>query len=142
MDVRERIDTEGLTVWLNGRLPGGGEPLSVSSLDAHSPLQSFLLIRGESRWLLRCPARGASAEVREAVRREAQLLSALKASEIPHPAFIALCADRGVIGREFSLSEAPSGVRIEDPLPDPYAYDSHARRALSFEMTRVLALIA
>jgi len=105
--LREFLDAAGL---------GSGE-LEVTEIgDGHSNL-SFLVRRGESRFVLRRPPLGELAPSANNVLRESRVLAALATTTIPVPELLASCEDEGVVGAPFFVMSFVDGVTVNDRIP-------------------------
>jgi aminoglycoside phosphotransferase (APT) family kinase protein len=104
--LREFLDAEAL---------GGGEIEAAELGDGHSNL-TFLLRRGEDRFVLKRPPRGKLAASANDVLREARILQALEATPVPAPRVLALCDDPAVIGAPFFVMSHVEGAAINDGL--------------------------
>jgi aminoglycoside phosphotransferase (APT) family kinase protein len=96
--------------------------------------------RGGERFVLRRPARVAVQRAEEGLAREFRILTALGGSDVPHPAAVALCEDRSVIGSVFLLMEHVDGLNPMPPL-DPTIDAPAGRRQIAFAMVDALAAI-
>jgi aminoglycoside phosphotransferase (APT) family kinase protein len=131
------MDMDRLAGWLDSQGLEPGQPLTSSRLTGGSSNVMFALARGESRWVLRRPAKVAIDRANEGMRREFRILSALGGSGVPHPAVVALCEDHDVLGCTFYVMEQLEGVH---PLPAPVALDNDAgRQVLAYSMVDALA---
>jgi aminoglycoside phosphotransferase (APT) family kinase protein len=102
---------EPLAEFLDAAGLGAGEVDAVPIGDGHSNL-SFLLRRGDERFVLRRPPRGDLAPSANAVLREADVLEALGGSAVPVPRVLAKCDDREVVGAPFFVMEFIEGRSI------------------------------
>lgn len=108
--IREFLDAAGL---------GAGELSAAMVGDGHSNL-SFLLRRGEERFVLRRPPRGELAPSANDVLREARVLTALAATPVPVPTVLAVCEDASLIGAPFFVMSFVEGVALGDGLPSGF----------------------
>jgi aminoglycoside phosphotransferase (APT) family kinase protein len=105
--LREFLDQESL----------GSGTLAVEPIgDGHSNL-TFLLSRGDERYVLRRPPRGELSKSANDVLRESRVLTALAATAVPVPTVLARCEDEGVIGAPFFVMSLVEGEPIGERLP-------------------------
>jgi len=105
--LRRYLDEVGL---------GRGELSAQPIGDGHSNL-TFLIERGDERFVLRRPPRGELAPSANDVIREARVLEALDATALPLPSVLAQCDDPEVIGAPFFVMDFIGGSPINDGLP-------------------------
>ncbi len=131
------IDLDRVGAWLDSQDLEPGLPLAAEQISGGRSNVMFRLSRGQSRWVLRRPAKVAIARANDGMVREFRILAALAGSGVPHPAVVALCEDHDVLGCTFYVMQEVVGVH---PLPAPPALDDDDGRAqLSFAMTDALA---
>ena len=135
---RPLVDPDALARYLDERLGEGG-PLGVERHQVGHSNETFFVTRGEDRWVLRRPPRGAFLPTAHDVKREFTVLDALKDTPVRTPRPILLCEDTDVIGVPFYLMERVDGVVIRTELPDAYAGDPSATRGLGEEVVAALA---
>ncbi|MGZ6142641.1 MAG: phosphotransferase family protein [Myxococcales bacterium] len=106
----ERIDPARLEPFLRAALPGAAGPVSVLQFPrGHSNL-TYLVRVGEREAVLRRPPFGVKVKSAHDMKREFDILSALKGVYPRAPRPIAFCDDESVIGAKFYLMERVSGV--------------------------------
>ena len=140
-DAPTLVDPARLAPWLDaaGVAPGGD--LAVEPLPGGASNAMFLVHRGGRTLVLRRPAQVAVDRADEGMRREFRFLSALAGTDVPHPAAVALCDDREVLGCVFYLMERVDGF---NPMPAslPPAFDHPGgRRAITEAMVDALAAV-
>jgi aminoglycoside phosphotransferase (APT) family kinase protein len=118
---------EPLAEFLDAAGLGSGELSAQAIGDGHSNL-SFLLARGEDRFVLRRPPRGDLAPSANAVLREADVLRKLGGTAVPVPEVLASCEDRSVIGAPFFVMEFIDGLAINDAPPAELGEPAAAER--------------
>ena len=122
---------------MDERLPqGAGEPLSVERHVAGHSNETFFVDRGDQRWVLRRPPRGAFLPTAHDVTREYRVLRALTSTPVRTPDAILLCEDLDVIGAPFFLMERVDGVVIRESLP--WGWNEPARSAIGDELVDAL----
>ncbi|MEO9328354.1 phosphotransferase family protein [Gordonia sp. B21] len=121
-------------------LPGG----DVELTPLPGGTQNIMLIvdRGGRRYVLRRGPRHLRPGSNAAIAREMRLLSALGATDVAHPRFIAGTPDPDVLGATFYLMEPVDGFNAADGLPAPYAASAEGRRAMGFALVDALAGLA
>jgi len=127
---------EPLLEFLDARGIGSGEPEIAPIGDGHSN-HTFLVSRGDRRFVLRRPPRGPIAPSAHDVLREAHVIGAVRPAGVRVPAVLAVGDDPAIIGAPFFVMEAIDGVVITDTLPDRLDTPEQ-RRALSFELVDAL----
>jgi len=121
-------ETDRLVAWSDAHLPGSGE-LLVRRMTAGASNEVFELVRSGRRWVLRRPAPSSRAP-QENLLREFRLLTALDATDVPHPRAVVACDDPQVIGAMFYVMEYVDGFTPTRDLPAPFAEDEGARHGL------------
>jgi aminoglycoside phosphotransferase (APT) family kinase protein len=106
--LREFLDAAGL---------GAGELSAEEIGDGHSNL-SFLLVRGERRFVLRRPPRGELSASANDVLRESRVLEAVARTPVPVPEVLARCEDPELIGAPFFVMSFVEGAPINDGLAE------------------------
>lgn len=105
--LAEFLDSAGL----------GSGPLTAAPVgEGHSNV-TFLVGRGDERWVLRRPPRGPLPPSAHDVLREARLLSALRPHGTPVPEVLASCEDPEVIGAPFYVMTYVEGWVLTAELP-------------------------
>jgi aminoglycoside phosphotransferase (APT) family kinase protein len=93
---------------------------------------------GVSMVLRRSPAH-AQTDGNVVINREARVLAALGATELPHPRVIAACSDPTVLGASFYVMEAVEGFNAHAALPAPFDTDPALRRRLGLALADCIA---
>ena len=135
---RPLVDEEALRRYLDERLGEGARSRSSGTRSGHSN-ETFFVTRGDDRWVLRRPPRGAFLPTAHDVKREYTVLDALKDTPVRTPRPILLCEDTDVIGVPFYVMERVDGAVIRAELPPAFADDVDARRGLGEELIDALA---
>ena len=138
------IDIAKLDEWLEGQpgVPGEGAVTEFEKLQGGSQNNIYLITRPGGRFVLRRPPKHLRPNSNDTMLREARVLAALAGSEVPHPAFYAVCSDMDVIGVAFYLMEPIAGFTPMGDLPGSYATDSNWRRRIGLEMVEGAAALA
>lgn len=128
------VDFDRLAAWMDAQGLESG-PLGDARL-LTGGTQNILLAftRGERRFVLRRPPAKPRPGNNETMLREAQVLSALAGTAVPHPGLIAACADETVLGAAFYLMEPVDGFNAVTALPPLHASEPAVRRAMGFAL--------
>ncbi|WP_404480874.1 phosphotransferase family protein [Novosphingobium sp. BL-52-GroH] len=122
-----------LTEWLDAHVPHlGSGPLRTAVLSGGTSNVVLTLDRGEGAMVMRRPPAVPPPGAEKGVLREARILTALGATDVPHPACHGSCADDGVVGAPFYVMDKVDGwapnlrdekIRNEPPFDAmPYEY--------------------
>ena len=119
MREEERIDPARIEPFLRSALPDAAGPVSVLQFPrGHSNL-TYLLRAGEREVVLRRPPFGVKVKSAHDMKREYDILSALKGVYPRAPRPIAFCDDESLIGARFYLMERVRGVILRGAEPPP-----------------------
>ena len=130
------IVREPLEAYLDGCGLGSG-PIEAERIgEGHSNV-TYLLQRGDSRFVLRRPPRPPLPPSAHDVLREARLLRAVEDADVRTPPVLAACDDEAVLGVPFYVMEYIDGVVITGTVPDPLA-NPEGRRRISLELVDAL----
>jgi aminoglycoside phosphotransferase (APT) family kinase protein len=133
-----RFDERALVAFLDAQL-GGSAPISVRQFEGGQSNPTFLVERGSERFVLRKKPPGRLLASAHQVDREYRVMTALRGSDVPVPATVALCRDDSVLGTAFFVMRHVPGRVIADPrLP---GFTPAERRAFYDDMARVLAAL-
>jgi aminoglycoside phosphotransferase (APT) family kinase protein len=137
------VDWPRVEAWIAGReAPGSGPVTAARRLTGGLANVVFLVERGSESFVLRRPPKHLRPNSNETMLREARVLQALEATDVPHPKFYAVCDDPSVIGACFYLMAPLEGFAISGPLPGQYATDPAWRRAMGEGLVRAAASLA
>jgi aminoglycoside phosphotransferase (APT) family kinase protein len=109
------IVLDELVAFLDAHDLGAGEPVLAPIGDGRSNV-TYLVTRGETRFVLRRPPRPPLPPSAHDVVREARVLRALD-GHVPVPKVLAVCVDDAVIGAPFYVMEMVDGYVITDAVP-------------------------
>ncbi len=99
-----------LTDWLNIHVPElGSGPLQTAILSGGTSNVVLTLDRGEGPMVLRRPPAVPPPGAEKGVLREARILTALNATDVPHPHCYGACDDPDIIGGRFYVMEMVKG---------------------------------
>ena len=139
------IDIERLAGWLDGTgLPGQGEPIDAGFVSGGSQNEIYEIRRGELHGALRIPPVTAPESRDERVLREWRIIEALDGTDVPHTPALAVCPDKGVLGRTFYLMGFVDGwspMTQRGQWPKPFDTDLGARQGLAFQLVEGIALL-
>jgi len=119
-ELAGRVAAEPLAAWLDQVDFARGQPLAIERLSGGYANEMFRLRRGSRVAVLRRPSGMALARVADGLMREFRALSALDATQVPHPRSVALCEDAAVLGCSFNVMESVDGFSPVAPLPAPF----------------------
>lgn len=137
-----RIDLAALQVWMDRQGLGTGPLEGVEYLSGGTQNILLRFSRAGRPYVLRRPPPVLRANSNETMRREARILAALAATEVPHPGLIAACPDDSVIGAAFYLMEPIDGFNPTQGLPQPHAGDAAMRGRMGFAMVDAIAALS
>ncbi|MET0379383.1 MAG: phosphotransferase family protein [Spongiibacteraceae bacterium] len=139
------IDAEKLSQWLDVNLPQFGDGKLNGKLLAGGVSNAvFRLERGGEPFVLRRPPKVPRPDSIKIIGREAQILRALRDTDVPHPRFYAYCDDANVIGAPFYVMAMVDGwVGYEEGRPYPAPFDhGENHRLLPFALVDGIAKLA
>ena len=126
-----------LADYLDAHGLGSGELEAEPIGEGHSNV-TYLLRRGDERFVLRRPPRPPLPPSAHDVLREARLLEAVRDADVRTPEVLAACDDESVIGVPFYVMRYVEGTVITGTVPD--ALDTpEERRRISLELVDALA---
>lgn len=140
----ERIDVDGLSDWLRGRLPGADTPLTVRQFSRGKANLTYLLRFGENdpvEYVLRRPPLGPVAPGAHDMAREYRVLSTLWRAFPKAARAHVFCDDETVIGAPFFVMERLHGIVVQGTVPERFGsgQDATANRKLSEVVVETLA---
>lgn len=137
------LDWSALQVWLTSSpAPGNGPVVAFRELAGGTQNHLFHLTREDgTAMVLRRPPRHPRPNSNETMLREARVLAALSGSDVPHPAFLAVCDDPSVIGTCFHLGEVVDGFNPGSGLEGRYD-DPRWQHAFGLSMVDAIAALA
>ena len=126
-DLPPHIVREPLTVKLDQAGLGSGAIKAEPIGDGHSNI-TYLIERGEERFVLRRPPRPPLPPSAHDVLREARLLSAVEEADVRTPRVLLTCDDESVLGVPFYVMEYVEGDVITTQIPAPLDTPEERRR--------------
>ncbi len=133
------IVREPLASFFDERGLGSGDLEAERIGEGHSNV-TYLITRGEERFVLRRPPRPPLPPSAHDVLREARLLAALEPTAVRTPRVLAACDDESILGVPFYVMPFLEGTVITNELPDPLD-DVAERRRIAEELVDGLAEI-
>ena len=135
------FDTEALSAWLSGQMPGFAGPLTVEQFKGGQSNPTYKLVTPGKSYVMRSKP-GPQARLlpsAHAIEREFKVMDALALSGVPVARMHTLCTDESVIGRAFYVMEFVQGrVLWDQALPGMANVE---RGAIYDEMNRVMAAL-
>src|SRR5947209_11372540 len=107
--------------------------------EGHSNV-TYLIVRGDERYVLRRPPRPPVPPSANDVLRESRILRALQETDVPTPDVLVVCDDEGVIGSPFYLMPFLEGHVITNEMP-PALDNPEERRRTAFELVDALVQV-
>ncbi|MEQ1808452.1 MAG: phosphotransferase family protein [Terricaulis sp.] len=142
---KEYFDPERFAAWADATLPElGSGPVSHRILAGGASNIVIQIWRDGAPVVLRRPPKTPRPDSTKIIAREAQVLGALKNTDVPHPAFQRNCEDTSVLGAPFyvmAMVDGFLGYPLED-LPAPYNAPGEARASLAFALVEGIARLA
>ena len=109
-NLEELANVPRLTEWLDAHIPQlGSGPLTTALLHGGTSNVVLTLDRGEKTMVLRRPPAVPPPGAEKGVLREARILTALNATDVPHPVCFGSTDDVSVIGAPFYVMEKVDG---------------------------------
>jgi aminoglycoside phosphotransferase (APT) family kinase protein len=135
--IRTALDEAALARWLEANVAGYAAPLTVDQFNGGQSNPTYRLTTPQARYVLRRKPPGPILKGAHNVLREAQVLAALAATEVPVPQIFGTCADEAVLGSDFFVMEMVDGRIFWDA---SFAEIPPAERATYFDaMNQVIA---
>jgi aminoglycoside phosphotransferase (APT) family kinase protein len=133
------IVREPLQEFLDHHDLGEGDIEAEPIGDGHSNV-TYLIVRGDDRFVLRRPPRPPVPPSANDVLRESRLLTALQPTDVPTADVLAVCEDESVIGAPFYVMPFLEGHVITTEMP-PELDNPEQRRRTAFELVDALAQV-
>lgn len=135
------VNLQDLTAWMDDIGLERG-PLSNLQLLAGGTQNILLRFdRGSQAFVLRRPPLHLRKNSNDTMKREARVLEALAATEVPHPEFIASCDDEQVLGACFYLMAPVDGFNPANGLPQLHASDPAIRERMGYSYIEGMAAL-
>lgn len=133
------VDLATLAGWMDRAGLGTGRIENPTLLAGGTQNILLRFHRAGRDYVLRRPPVHLRANSNETMRREAQVLAALKGSDVPHPGLIAACGDETVLGATFYLMEPIDGFNPTSGLPPLHAGSETIRHRMGLAMVEGIA---
>lgn len=135
------VDLHALTAWMDdiGLERGPLSNLQVLAGGTQNILLRF--DRGGQEFVLRRPPLHLRKNSNDTMMREARVLEALAATEVPHPKYIARCNDESVLGACFYLMAPVDGFNPANGLPEFHASDPAIRQRMGYSYIEGMAAL-
>jgi aminoglycoside phosphotransferase (APT) family kinase protein len=138
---RQLVDLGRLAAWMDERGLEDG-PIEEPARPPGGTQNLLLRFRRGDRWfMLRRPPLAPRMNGSETMRREARVLAALAATDVPHPRLIAACPEEDVLGAAFYLMEPIDGFNATVGLPPLHAGSAAIRREMGFALVDGIAAL-
>lgn len=138
VDWQALVDIGRLTLWMDRQGLGSGPIEQPRPLTGGTQNLLLYFQRAGREYVLRRPPLHPRQDGSKTIAREAQVLAALAASEVPHAALIAACDDVSVLGAGFYLMEPVDGFNASAGMPELHASDPEMRRQMGVSMVDAL----
>lgn len=136
----DALDRTALACWIERQGLGRGVVEDVVPL-AGGTQNILLRFRYNDRnMVMRRPSLHPRPEANVTMQREARMLGALAASDVPHPRLIAACDDLAVLGVAFYLMEAVDGFNAAQGLPETHR-DPAVQHAMGLALIDPIVLL-
>ncbi|MCL4804702.1 MAG: phosphotransferase family protein [Anaerolineae bacterium] len=135
----EQLDTDLLTGFLRGILPGSEQPLTIRQFGGGAANLTYLLDYGAQQYVLRRPPLGPVAASAHDMGREYRVLSVLHQAYPYAPRALLFCDDLSVIGAPFFVMERRQGVVVRRTMSEAYAAMPDAAQRMSEALVDALA---
>jgi aminoglycoside phosphotransferase (APT) family kinase protein len=139
----DKIDQVALAGWMDDQDLGAGQPIeNLRPLSGGTQNVMVRFERGGRSFVFRRGPWHLRPKSNDQLRREMQVLAALAGSDVPHPGFIAGCADEGVLGDAvFYLMEPVDGFNPSVELPEFHASSAEVRHAMGLSAADAIAAL-
>jgi aminoglycoside phosphotransferase (APT) family kinase protein len=128
LELAPLIVREPLEQHLDRHLPGETREIELERIgEGHSNV-TYLVRRGDERFVLRRPPRPPLPPSAHDVLREWRLLDAIKDTQVRAPRTLLACTDESVIGAPFYVMEYVEGTVITTSIPDALDHPEERRR--------------
>ena len=135
----ESFDEAKLATYLQGKLTGADQPMSVRQFGGGAANLTYLLTFSQHEYVLRRPPLGPVAPKSHDMGREYKVLSVLHQVFPYAPEAYLFCDDESIIGAPFFIMERRHGLVVRRSLPDEYAKMPNATRHMSEALVDALA---
>ena len=135
---RSLVDLDRLSAWMDEQGLESGPIEDATPLAGGTQNVLLRFVRGGRTFVLRRPPSHPRVDGNLTNRREARVLAALAATDVPHPRLIASCESADVLGGAFYLMEPIEGFNAVVGLPPPFLQSAELRRQMGFSLVDAL----
>ncbi|APG62697.1 phosphotransferase family protein [Sphingorhabdus lutea] len=135
------IDLDALQSWMDKIGLESGPLINVNLLAGGTQNILLRFDRGGKEFVLRRPPLHLRKNSNDTMMREARVLEALTATNVPHPKFIASCDDTDVLGAYFYLMAPVDGFNPANGLPQLHASDPAIRNRMGYSYIEGMAAL-
>ncbi|ADP81242.1 phosphotransferase family protein [Pseudofrankia inefficax] len=139
--ARYGVDLAALAGWLRREGVAAGPVEVVEAISGGTQNVLLRLRAGGADYVLRRPPVHKKPRDDDTMRREMRLLAALAGTDVPHPAYVAGCADPAVLGAAFYLMAPLDGANPNVALPPGYVAEPRWRHQLGLEVAATAARV-
>jgi aminoglycoside phosphotransferase (APT) family kinase protein len=136
------VELAVLAAWMDARELGAGTIESPTLIAGGTQNVLLRFTRSGREYVLRRPPLHKRANSDETMRREARVLAAIAATDVPHPGLIAAEPDPEVLGASFYLMEPVDGFNATLGLPEPHASDRTWQHEMGLSMADAIASLS
>jgi aminoglycoside phosphotransferase (APT) family kinase protein len=134
------VDIDAVAAWMDTVGLEGGAIRDVQLLGGGTQNVMLTFTRGARQFVLRRGPLHPRTKSNDSLLREMTILPALAGSAVPHPEFIAGCADTSVLaGSVFYLMQPVTGFNAATTLPELHASDAAIRHGMGLAMVDAIA---
>lgn len=135
----EQLDTAKVAAFMQGKLPGSHQPLTIRQFGGGAANLTYLLDYGSHQYVLRRPPLGPVAPSAHDMGREYQVLSVLHQSFPLAPRAFLFSDDESIVGAPFVVMERRHGLVVRQTIPAEFGQIAGAARLMSKAMVDALA---
>lgn len=141
-ESRWGVELDAVAAWMDRQSLEAGPLCHVGELTGGTQNVMLRFSRGGREFILRRGPIHLRPHSNEALRREVRLLSALRATDVPHPQLIAACMDEAVLdGAVFYLMEPVDGCNVATELSPVHAKAPQVRHRMGLSMIDALVAL-
>lgn len=141
-DWSSLVDLDRLGEWMDREGLPAGPITEAAALPGGTQNVLLRFSRGGRDYVLRRPPAHPRLDGNATIRREARMLRALAATDVPHPRLIAACDTPEVLGAAFYLMAPVAGFNATVALPPLHASDPGIRHRMGLALADGAAALA
>jgi aminoglycoside phosphotransferase (APT) family kinase protein len=107
--IRTEVDEAALAAWLSANVAGYAGPMSIDQFNGGQSNPTYRLTTKHTRYVLRRKPPGEILKGAHDVMREARVMAALAATDVPVPRILGICSDAAILGTDFFVMEMIEG---------------------------------